>query len=193
MTPFVSFRFWLNASVAASALGVALIRPAAAQSITYFTPGDIVIDTVSGSSLDAASAVTLTQFDLSGNGRTATAAGSLVLPQTASGANAAFSGEYGSASEGYLNLSANGQYLTMMGYGVNAAAFNSAPVSTYGNAALGQTTSLTGASVTTVPRVVALIGTTGNADTSTALTGVFNTNNPRAAATVDGSSFYVSG
>ena len=30
-------------------------------------------------------------------------------------------------------------------------------------------------------------------DTSTALTGVFNTNNPRSAATVDGSSFYVSG
>lgn len=193
MPPFVSYRALLTVSVAASALGVASIKPAAAQTISYFKPGDIVIDTVSGSTLDAASAITLTQFDLSANGRTATGAGTLVLPQTASGANAAFSGEYGSASEGYLNLSANGQYLTMMGYGVNANTFNTAPLSTYGNAALGQTTSLTGGSVTTVPRVVALIGANGSADTSTALTGVFNTNNPRAAATVDGTSFYVSG
>ena len=40
---------------------------------------------------------------------------------------------------------------------------------------------------TTVPRVVALIGGNGSVDTTTALTGVFNTNNPRSAATVDGS------
>jgi hypothetical protein len=87
----------------------------------------------------------------------------------------------------------NGQYLTIVGYGVNAATFNSALPSTYGTAALGQTTSLTNQSVTTVPRVIALIGASGSVDTSTALTGVFNTNNPRSAATVDGSSFYVSG
>jgi hypothetical protein len=51
----------------------------------------------------------------------------------------------------------------------------------------------TGTTYQTVPRVVALIGTNGSVDTSTALTGVFNTNNPRSAVTVDGSSFYVSG
>ena len=44
-----------------------------------------------------------------------------------------------------------------------------------------------------MPRVVALIGASGSVDTTTALTGVFNMNNPRSAATVDGSSFYVSG
>jgi hypothetical protein len=91
------------------------------------------------------------------------------------------------------NRSVNQQYLPIMGYGVNAATFNSAPITTYGIAALGQTTSLTGASVTTVPRVVALIGANGSVDTSTALTGVFNTQNPRSAVTIDGSSFYVSG
>ena len=80
-----------------------------------------------------------------------------------------------------------------MGYGVNANTFNSAPLATYGTAALGQTTSLTGGAFTTVPRVVALIGAGGGVDTSTALTGVFNTNNARSAVTVDGSSFYVSG
>jgi PEP-CTERM motif len=80
-----------------------------------------------------------------------------------------------------------------MGYGVNYATFNSAPLTTYGTTALGQTTSLTGGTVTTVPRTVALIDHNGNVNTSTALTGVFNTNNPRSAATVDGKSFYVSG
>jgi hypothetical protein len=47
--------------------------------------------------------------------------------------------------------------------------------------------------VTTVPRVVGLIGADGTVDTSTALTGVFNTNNPSSAATIDGSQIYVSG
>ena len=63
---------------------------------------------------------------------------------------------------------------------------------------MGQTTSLlaadqTGTVYTTVPRVIALIGANTSVDTTTALTGVFNTNNPRSAATVDGSSIYVSG
>ncbi|MDD4913466.1 MAG: VPLPA-CTERM sorting domain-containing protein [Methylococcales bacterium] len=166
-----------------------------------FTVGDLVVSTVSGSTLDAASAITLNQFALSANGTVATAAGSLTLPQTASGNNAAISGEYGSASEGLLQQSVNGGYLTMMGYGVNADTFNAytdVTTSPYGTLALGQTTSLTaadqsGTAYTTVSRVVALIGSDGSVDTSTALTGVFNTNNPRSVATVDGSSFYVSG
>ena len=160
-----------------------------------FTPGDIVVDTVSGTTLDSASPITLQQFSLGANATSITAAGTLVLPQANQGANSAISGEYGSASEGILQQSANGQFLTVVGYGVNAATFNSASPSTYGATALGQTTSLTAANqtgtpVTTVPRVVALIGANGSIDTSTALTGVFNQNNPRSAATVDGSSFY---
>ena len=133
--------------------------------------------------------------------------GPLVLPQTPVGANSAISGEFGSASEGILQDSVNGAYLTIMGYGVNAAAFNTAGLagtsSPYGTPALGQTTSLTAAAQLaanpsgpvniTVPRVVALVGANGSVDTSTALTGVFNMNNPRSVATVDGSSFYVSG
>jgi hypothetical protein len=135
---------------------------------------------------------------LGSGGTSASSVGTLALPQTANGANAAISGEYGSASEGILQDSVNGQYLTIMGYGVNANTFNTAAISVYGTAALGQTTSLTAANqtgtvYTTVPRVVALIGGDGSVDTTTALTGVFNTNNPRSAATVDGSSFYVSG
>jgi PEP-CTERM motif len=166
-----------------------------------FTPGDLVISTVvatNGSGLDTAAPIVLQQFQLSPSGTSASAAGTLTLPQIASGSNAAISGEFGSASEGILQRSVDGRYLTIMGYGVNAATFNSAPLSTYGTAALGQTTSLTAANQTgtvyaTVPRVVALISANTSIDTTTALTGVFNTNNPRSVATVDGSSFYVSG
>ena len=63
----------------------------------------------------------------------------MTLPQTTVGNASAISGEYGTASEGVLQDSVNDQYLTIMGYGVNANAFNSAPLSTYGTAALGQT------------------------------------------------------
>ncbi len=181
-----------SATLAASSGG------ASAGGITDFTVGDLVIDTVTGTTLDTASPMTLDEFSLGAGGTTASSVGTLTLPQTTSGANSAISGEYGSASEGLLQLSGNGRYLTIMGYGVNASTFNTAPLSTYGTAALGQTTSVTAANqtgtvYTTVPRVVALIGGNGSVDTSTALTGVFNTNNPRSVYTADGTSFYVSG
>ncbi|MGO9444295.1 MAG: PEP-CTERM sorting domain-containing protein [Thiobacillaceae bacterium] len=182
---------------------------ALANPISSFAAGDLVISTVScsvgatacqsiGGGLDTAAPIVLQEFQLGGGGTSATSVGTLTLPQTNSGANSAISGEYGSASEGILQQSVNGEYLTIMGYGVNASAFNTAPLSTYGTAALGQTTSLTasnqsGTVYTTVPRVVGLIGVNGSVDTSTALTGVFNTNNPRSVATLDGTSFYVSG
>ena len=170
-----------------------------------FTPGDLVIDTVSNSTtlsnaaaLDTAAPMVLQQFNLNSLGTAAIANGSLTLPQVSNGLNSAISGEYGSASEGILQRSVNGQYLTIMGYGVTAATFDNAPLSTYGTAALGQTTSLTpanqpGTLVTTVPRVVALIGANGSVNTTTALTGVFNQNNPRSVITVNGTTFYVSG
>ena len=189
-TPVLPLRRILLGGIALSAIVLCLGYSTNANAFT-FTPGDIVIDTVTGKTLDSASPMTLQEFSLNGTGTIATAAGSLILPQTGSGA---ISGEYGSASEGLLTQSVNGQYLTIMGYGVNASTFNSPTgLSTYGTAALGQTTSLTGQSVTTVPRVVALIGGNGGVNTSAQLTGVFNTNNPRSAVTVDGTSFYVSG
>lgn len=160
-----------------------------------FTPGDLVISTVTGSTLDEASPITLDEFSLGSGGGSASPVGEFTLPQTqpTGDSNWAISGEYGSASEGFLQDSVDLRYLTIMGYGVNASTFNSAPLSTYGTAALGQTTSLTGGTYTTVPRVVALIGGNGSVDTTTALTGVFNTNNARSVVTVNGTSFYVSG
>jgi hypothetical protein len=174
-------------------VSVALTGATATAHAFTFTKGDLVIDTVSGSTLDSASAITLKEFSLGAGGTSASLAGSLILPQIANGANAAISGEYGSASEGLLQLSGNGDFLTLMGYGVNASTFNAANGVGYGTTALGQTTSLTGGANITVPRVIGLINGKGVVDTTTALTGVYNTNNPRSVYTPNGYSFYVSG
>jgi hypothetical protein len=176
------------------------ILPNNLPQLFQFTSGDLVISTISlqasansaNQSLDTASPITLSELHL-GSAGTATAVAELTLPQSGSGINNPISGEYGSASEGVLERSANGQYLTIVGYGVNADSFNTASPATFGTAALGQTVSQTTGTLAVVPRVVALVGANGSVDTTTALTGIFNTNNPRSAATVDGSSFYVTG
>jgi hypothetical protein len=187
----------------AVALALGCQTLAFADSIT-FTAGDLVVsaegDGISGNTYtdNQAAPITLYQFALNGTSA-ASAAGAMMLPTTSSGANSVISGEYGSSSEGSLQLSGNGQYLTIMGYGVNAAAFNANPtaygtsINSPGSLALGQSGSLLNAGYITVPRVVALIGANGSVDTSTAITGVFNGNNPRSVFTQDGTSFYLSG
>lgn len=89
------------------------------------------------------------------------AAGSLELPQTTvAGGNYAISGEYGSSSEGTLQLSGNGQYLTIMGYGINANTYKSTYDVNGTGTALAQSpnTTVGGANVA---RVIALIGADG--------------------------------
>jgi hypothetical protein len=206
----------------------AFARPAAAY---YFGSSDLVVSIYgngdgSGPYTDnEASPIVLQEIT-----RTGTVVSTTVLPQSTTSANGvtnyAISGEYGSSSEGTLQRSVNGQYLTIAGYGVSATAYNNTAGSNSGIGAgttaagfggatktcitsgssaatcypLAQTSSTAGTpsssgvgNATVVPRVVALVGTDGSVDTSTALTGVFNENNPRSVATVDGSSFYLSG
>src|ERR1700735_871502 len=104
------------------------IAPANAADISSFTEGDVVVavegnGSGTGSYTDnQAAPLTLYEYDPSG----ASMVGSFELPQTRSGTNFAVSGEYGSSSEATLQLSGNGRYLTIMGYGVNAAAFDAA-------------------------------------------------------------------
>ncbi len=198
--------------------------PNRAMAQLSFVPGDIVISVYgngnnSGTYSDnSASPITLQQYSVNFAGPTpaATSAGSLVLPQTTTTANGitnyAISGEYGSSSEGTLELSGNGNYLTIAGYGVSAPAFNANAQSFGGGTKscinigtcypLAQTSSVpgtagsAGSGVTTavvVPRVIARIDANGYVNTSTALTGVFNENNPRSVASANGTSFYISG
>ncbi len=111
------------------------MAPVSAHAITYFTPGDLVVS-VEGNGVQGApsgpyadnQAAPLTLFEFNQSGTSsASYVGAKVLPQASSGGNSAISGEYGSSSEGTLQLSGNGKYLTIMGYGVNAAAFNANP------------------------------------------------------------------
>jgi hypothetical protein len=207
--------------------------PAAAPTtpISEFQQGDVVVavegdgavpnDPSAGTGTpygdNSASPLTLYQYNVTGTA-SASPAGYLALPQTQSGANLPISGEYGSSSEGNLELSGNGQYLTIAGYGITASTFNANPVS-FGGATktclptnaqcfpLAQTASVTGtpsssqaitagdtsSTAIVVPRVVAVIGANGSVDTSTVLTSIFNENNPRSVYSPDGKALYVSG
>jgi hypothetical protein len=168
---------------------------------------------------NSAAPLTLMEFSLNPSnptGSAATTVGTFELPTSsstnASGAmNYPISGEYGSSSEGTLQLSANGHYLSVMGYGINPDTYNSSP-QTYGPYLSGstpyyaeaQSTSVPGnpicgpagsagtSACTAIPRVLALISANGTVDTSTALTNVFDQQNPRSAY-VDGSLIYIAG
>ena len=197
-----------------------------AQENPWFTPGNVVVvvegcgvhggnctsvpygtgtgagnSSTGGYGDNQAGPLTLFQYSVNGTA-SATFVNSLALPQAAANANFPVSGEYGSSSEGTLQLSGPGQYLTVMGYGIDAPIFDAAyapgfTMDPYGAApsgALAQSGSLTGQSYTPVPRVIALIDPYGNVNSSTALYNVFNTNNPRSIYTADGLTYaYVSG
>ncbi|HVY17992.1 MAG TPA: Hint domain-containing protein [Rhodopila sp.] len=168
------------------------------SNLATFTPGDLVISVVGDGAGDGtygdnqASPIVLEELTTSGS-----VVGDLVLPQTTAIVNGvtqyAISGEYGSSSEGSLQLSADGHSLVIAGYGVNAATYNSGGAAVYGNAALAQSTSIPGGPYTPVARVIADISASGAVNTSTALYNVFDLNNPRSVATVNGTTFYISG
>ena len=166
--------------------------------LTSFTPGDIVVS-ISGdgdgsNTYEDGQASPLVLEELTAAGQ---ALGDLVLPQTTTNVNGkieyAVSAEYGSSSEGSLELSGDGHSLVIMGYAVNAQTYNAGGAAEFGNASLAQSTSVQNEQYATVARVVADISANGVVDSSTALLNVFNTNNPRSVATVNGSTFYISG
>jgi hypothetical protein len=218
---------WISVSLALFVMfATGLTTGVFAQQNPYFIPGNLVVvvegcgahggnctavqngtgtgtgnSTVGGYGDNQASPITLFQY--TPNGATGvTYVNSLVLPQTGAGANLPVSGEYGSSSEGTLQLSGPGQYLTLMGYGLDAPTFDAAyftgftadPYGAAPSGALAQSGSLTGQSYTPIARVVTLIDPYGNVNSSTALYNIFNTNNPRSIYTADGvTSAYVSG
>jgi hypothetical protein len=161
---------------------------------------------------DQASIWTLFQYTPNG-ASSVTYVNSLQFPQTASGANFPVTNDFGSQSEGTIQLSGNGEYLTMMGYGINAAEFNvnyllycpgntgtlsSSCVPENGNPATAQTGSLTApvagvTGTTAVPRVAILIDPNGNVNTSTVLYNIFDENDARSSYSPDGVNIYVSG
>jgi hypothetical protein len=124
------------------------------------------------------------------------------LPTTTNGNDVGLVGEYGSSSEGNIQLSGDGHYLCMGAYNAAQAASgigassNSAngtndPIGTpYSNNAgipLAQSTD------TDVSRVAVLIDANGKVNSSTTFNNLFSTNNPRSVFSQNGPTLYFSG
>lgn len=205
---------------AVGALALWLGEPITAQALT-FTPGDLVVS-VEGNGDGSASngtaatgntgvsantyldnqAAPLTLYEYTTAPAQTVPVGTLVLPQTQSGNNMPVSGEYGSSSEAQLQLSGNGNYLTIAGYAINAQYYNSTFDQNGGSlnnpptgTALAQSCSLSSGCGGTpqVARVIATISGSGQVNSTTTLYNVFNENNPRSVYSADGTSFYISG
>ena len=221
-----SYSFWLG-GVALGSFALLLAGSATANALT-FTQGDLVVS-VEGNGDGSASggtaatgntggsanayqdnqAAPLSLYEFTTTGAIQSPVGVLTLPQSQSGNNAPVSGEYGSSSEAQLQLSGNGRYLTIAGYAINAATYNSnfdqngaSLLPTPTGTALAQScntsspslcTGNPGVTVPQVQRVIATINANGVVDSSTTLGNVFNTNNPRSVYSPDGKSFYISG
>lgn len=123
---------------------------------------------------NAANATFVDRFN---NDGTVSASPTIALPTTASGLNLQLTNSGTATSEGFIAESADGNYLTVAGYGANA-----------GTAGVVATTSAT------VPRVVGRITiSTGVVDTTTALSDAYSANNIRGAVTSNGTDIWVSG
>lgn len=100
------------------------------------------------------------------------------LPVAASGSNRPLTLSGTSDAQGGLSLAADGSGLAIAGFGATPGQFSGDPKDQ---------------SAATAPREAGWIGADGSVDTSTVLTGLYDKDNVRSAATADGSSFYVAG
>lgn len=165
-TPGRSIR--LNVTGAGAASGTfALAAP-------FFTPGNLVVARVgsgTGSLVNTGSPVFLDEYTPAG-----TLVQSIALPTAASGTNRPFALSGTATSEGMMTLSADGRFLVLAGYGATLP-----------------TSGLAGTASATVNRVVARVGADGMVDTSAAFTDFADGNNPRGAASSDGTALWFTG
>jgi hypothetical protein len=122
-------------------------------------------------------ASTATFIDRFNNDGTPSASPTIALPTEASGSNLAFTNSGTATSEGFIALSADGQYLTLGGY----------------NSATG-VASIASSATPAVARVIARVAvSTGAVDTSTGITDTFNGNNIRSVVSSNGTDFWAAG
>lgn len=146
---------------------------AALSSQAQFTPGNIVLYRVgdgSASLVTTGNPIFLDELTPNGN-----YVQTIALPTTASGSNNAIFAAGTAATEGQITLSADGRYIIATGYTSTSSS------------------SLPDTASSTVNRVVATIDVNGNINSSTALTDWANASNPRAAASDDGTHFWLVG
>lgn len=182
----MSFRIRLVLAAAAASCGMASM----AQGINY-TSGNLVLSQVgpgtgtTGNLVSAATAVRLREFGLSTATSGAFVANDLSLPSGLGDPTRLTIS--GSAAEGFLTRSADGRYLTIMGY--DAANAQNGPLA---NSSIATSTNHSAAAGTPVNRVV------GRVDFSQGtslyrMTDAFNAANVRSVASVDGSTFITAG
>ncbi len=155
-----------------------------------FTAGDVVVSQVGNGvtplksndlNHDLTAPVILDEFGTNG-----VLAGQLGLPVTTSGANHGIVTSGGSKSEGGLNLSTDGYYLTYIGYDTTNL------VNPIGTSDVSKIASAGGPSVA-VNRDIARISASGTIDTTTSLTNAYQGDNARAAISIDGNEFFTVG
>ena len=149
---------------------VSLLASAALHAAS-FTPGNVAVYRVgsgSGSLANTGNPVFIDEYTPAG-----VLVQSIALPTAASSGVNQLVASGTATSEGFLTRSADGRYLVLTGY-----------------AATPPVTGLAGSSL---PRTVGRIDFSGSVDTSTALTDYASGNNPRSAASSDGTKLWVTG
>lgn len=156
-------------------LAVASVALAGAANAASITPGDLLVYRVgsgTGSLINTGNPVFVDEY---------TTAGSLVqsipMPTASDGTNLPLIAYGTSSAEGMLNLSTDGNYLLLTGYGTT----------TGGATVLSATTSAA------VPRVIGRVDMNGNVNTTTALTDFASAGNPRGVASTNGTDIWVAG
>ena len=115
--------------------------------------------------------------------------------------NLGVDGEYGSSSEGNIQLSGNGQYLTFAGYSATDAAKGIQSTTASDNGKSGDvgdgfshsTIPLAQLADTDVRRIFVSVTANETVNSSTEVNDLYNLNNARSAYSATGSSFYTAG
>jgi hypothetical protein len=141
-----------------------------------FTQGNYVVTAVGETGLGALTSASQAIF-LREYTRTGTLVQTVLAPVSLQGSNQPITQSGTSTSEGYMNLSPDGKYLTFTGYVGN-------PISTTG---------ITGTTSIANPRLIARVDYTGAFNTSTQINDGYTANNIRSAVTLDGNNFWSAG
>lgn len=153
-----------------------------------FTPGNIVVVKIGNGETGSLSSAAAAPVFLEEYTQTGSFVRSIAMPTNVSGDNKAFTNNGGATSEGVLNISADGQYLTLAGY--------NATVGTVGGTSAGSAVAGNGidnSSPSIINRVIGLVDYAGNINTTTALTEAFDKGNIRSVVTDNGTNFWVCG
>ena len=164
-----------NTGPTATATPTKTATPTATPTGAPFTIGDIVVYRVGTGSdplLSTGNPIFLDEYTSGG-----TLVQSIGMPTTASGPDYPLVASGTASSEGLMTRSVDGQWLMVPGYA----------------STLPSASSLAGSAALTVPRVVGRVAADGTIDTSTALTDFADGNNPRSAASTNGSDIWVGG